>query len=236
VYCQNYRWSQQGLGEACDAAGLAAMLRRLREAGCVNWNLVSPTPWLPFIRDALALAVEDGPRLPVVYNTSGYERPATLAAFAGLADVFLVDLRYASEESAVAGSGAGGYVGIARAAVEAMWRRTGPLKLDATGAAVSGTVCRLLVLPGRADEAVANLEWLAAHVGTSIPVSVMAQYVPLYRAIGRRGWNRRISRTEYETVCEAVERLGFGEGWVQEFEEEPAKRFLGTEMRAGASC
>ncbi len=234
IYCQNYPWSQQGEGEVISVERLAEIMGELRDAGCHNWNLVSPTPWLPQIRAALELACESGPRLPVVYNTSGYERVEVLEEYASLADIYLTDLRYADAGTARHASAAEDYVLAARSALRAMWQRLGPLRCDENGIAVSGVVCRLLLLPGKACEVVANLEWLAAELGPDIPIGVMAQYVPLFKAANEDGWDRPVSRTEYDAVCEAVDRLGFEDGWIQEYGEETAPELLGRDMVPGS--
>ncbi len=235
IYCQNYPWSQEGAGDTISVARLTEVLEELRAAGCHNWNLVSPTPWLPQIRAALARAVQTGPRLPVVYNSSGYERVAVLEEYAELADVYLTDLRYAEVASARGGSAADDYVAAARSALRTMWQRLGPLRCDENGIAVSGVVCRLLLLPGKAHEVVANLEWLADELGPDVPIGVMAQYVPLFKATAREGWDRKVSRAEYNLVCEAVERLGFEQGWIQEYGDEAAPELLGRDMAPGSS-
>ena len=234
IYCQNFPWSQEGRGETYSTGQLAGILKDLAAAGCHNWNLVSPTPWLPAIAEAVAQAKAEGVSLPIVYNTSGYERVEVLRQLEGWVQVYLTDLRYAEPASAQEGSGAADYVDAAREALREMWRQTGALKLDAAGAARRGTICRLLILPGRAQEAVSNLRWLAEQVGTDIPVSVMAQYLPLHRA-GTAGapWNRRISRQEYEQVGAALEGFGFTEGWMQELEECTSQELIGCEMPEG---
>jgi putative pyruvate formate lyase activating enzyme len=233
IYCQNYRWSQGGAGTAYGAAALAGILAELRSAGCHNWNLVSPTPWLPMIEEAVESLGGTGGRLPFVFNTSGYERVETLRRYARLADVYLADLRYASRATAWEGSGAEDYVPVAREALTEMWRQAGPVRTDGAGAAVKGLICRLLILPGRSDEAIEGLEWLARHLGPRVAVSVMAQYVPTHEAVGREPWGRRIRRDEYRQVCEAVERLGLTEGWVQEFDESPTAPMAGFAMGPG---
>jgi len=234
IYCQNFPWSQEGRGETYSTGRLAGMLQDLAAAGCHNWNLVSPTPWLPAIAEAVAQVKAAGVSLPIVYNTSGYERVETLRQLEGWVQVYLTDLRYAEPASAQEGSGAADYVDAAREALGEMWRQTGPLKLDAAGVARQGTICRLLILPGRAQEAVDNLRWLAENVGTQIPVSVMAQYLPLHRA-GTAGapWNRRISRQEYGQVGAALEEFGFTEGWMQELEDRTSQELIGCEMPEG---
>jgi putative pyruvate formate lyase activating enzyme len=215
VYCQNYQFSQQGLGELYSNLQLASVLEQLRSDGCHNWNLVSPTPWLPMIMRALQSASLAGQRLPVVYNTSGYERIEVLRALEGNVDVYLTDLRYASEAVALRGSGVPDYVSHARAALLEMWRQTGELLLDDRGLARRGLICRILILPGLASEACQTLEWLAASVGLRVAISVMAQYTPAYLAAGTAGWDRRITASEYDSVRRCAQRLGFERGWIQ---------------------
>jgi len=230
LYCQNYPWSQEGEGCEYSTDALAEVFRRLAAEGCHNWNLVSPTPWLAGIYEAWSTVIAGGVRLPLVYNTSGFERVETVRALEGWVDVYLTDLRYSRGESAEEGSGSRDYVGAAREALLEMWRQTGPLETDAEGVARRGTICRLLVMPGKADEAVANLSWLAETVGTGIPVSVMAQYTPAYKAPALEPWKRRPTAAEYESVVEAVDRLGFTAGWVQEYETPSPDSLVGFKM------
>ncbi len=230
VYCQNFPWSQEGRGRKYAVPELAEIFRFLADAGCHNWNLVSPTPWLPMIREAVALLKKEGVSIPVVYNTSGYERESVLEEYSELADIFLPDLRYSRDESAVEGSGASGYVDAARSAIKRMRELAGPLKLDENGIAVSGVICRLLILPGRVEEVQENLKWLADTFGSDIAVSVMSQYMPAHKAAKMRSWNRGINREEYDGVRALVEDLDFAEGWVQDFEGEVAKDLIGFEM------
>jgi putative pyruvate formate lyase activating enzyme len=237
LYCQNYPWSQQAQGEDLEPSQLTALFRGLADQGCHNWNLVSPTPWLPQIRAAVAPLFKDGIRLPMVYNSSAFESPEVLADYGDLADIALVDLRYAADATASAASDCVGYVRAARATVEWFWRRLGPLQTDAMGIATRGVIVRVLVLPGHADEAVANLRWLAEHLGTGVHVSVMSQYTPVYGARQREGWNRRVTAAEYARVTTALEELGLEAGWVQEYEDVPATTdLLGCNMPAGGAA
>lgn len=233
IYCQNHPWSQAGQGEDLSVEGLRGIFRGLAEKGCHNWNLVSPTPWLPQIKEAAEPLIQAGISLPFVYNTSGFESPKALDAFADLADVALVDLRYASPETAAEGSDAAAYVAVARQAFRWFWNRLGALQVDDGGIAVRGVICRILALPGRVDEAVANLRWLAAEFGTDVHVSVMSQYTPVYRALERDGWCRKVGADEYARLTEAAGELGFENGWVQDFEGDAPDGLLGQTMRAG---
>lgn len=230
IYCQNYPWSQEGQGGEYDVAALADIFRSLHRAGCHNWNLVSPTPWLPPIRQALDTVKSEGMSLPVVMNTSSYERVETLAEYADMVDVFLADLRYASSATALEGSGVPDYPEVARAALREMWRTAGPLRLDENGIATSGVICRLLILPGHADEAVRGMEWLADTFGDGMAVSLMAQYTPAHMAPRREPWNRTITKSEYMLAFEALERLGFGHGWVQDMDTPTPGGLVGFEM------
>lgn len=233
IYCQNHPWSQGGAGDEMSVEALAQIMRELAQQGCHNWNLVSPTPWLPLIRKAHQMVLKTGVSLPFVYNTSGYESPSTLQAYAELADVALVDLRYASAWTALEGSDAGNYVQQARETIEWFWEHLGPLQLDAQGVAQRGVICRLLVLPGRSDEAVESLAWLANHLGTEVHLSVMSQYTPVYRAENLPTWNRQVTAEEYAAVQAAVESFGFENGWVQPVDEQSKEDLLGQNMPAG---
>lgn len=233
LYCQNHPWSQSGAGTPMTVTDLAAQLIVLAESGCHNWNFVSPTPWLPLLRQAVSDVKRDGTSLPCVYNTSGFERTKVLDDYHELIDIALVDLRYASDTTAHAASACRDYVDAARGCVQWCHQHLGPLTMDADGIAQRGTICRMLVLPGHADEAVANLHWLADTLGTEVAISVMSQYTPVYAAVDRDEWARGITPEEYARVTKTVERLGFETGWVQEPPSPPPDGLLGCRMPAG---
>jgi putative pyruvate formate lyase activating enzyme len=233
IYCQNHQISQQGEGEKYSIGDLADMMETLFRKGCHNWNFVSPTPWMPMIKEALGVLSEKGIELPVVYNTSGYERTEIIAELKDTVDVWLTDLRYSSDKTALEGSGVSDYVSSARSAFKEMWKQSGSLVLADDGTAVKGLICRLLILPGHADEAVANLKWISEAVSTDVALSVMAQYTPTYKAIGNEPWNRRVTRAEYDLVADAVEQLGFSMGWMQEFEGSCSQELAGFRMKPG---
>ncbi len=233
LYCQNAKWSNGGRGEDITVAELTARLRALAEQGCHNWNLVSPTPWLPQIAEAVKPLLEADIRLPFVYNTASFERPETLSAFRGLIDIALADLRYASDASAWEGSGCKGYVATARAAIQWFWENLGPLTCDDAGIARRGLIVRLLALPGRTEEVAENLIWLRNTLGPEVAVSVMAQYNPVGQARVTPGWNRRLRPEEFAPLADLVGDLGFENGWVQPCEDETAEQMLGEDMTAG---
>lgn len=232
IYCQNYPWSQLGEGEDYDGADLIEVFRHLRHNGCHNWNWVSPTPWLPSLLEALDGIADAGEELlPVVYNTSGYERVETIKALDGRVAVYLADLRYADNAVANEASGVSNYVETARAALEEMHRQTGTLR-EQNGIAVSGLIVRILVLPGHHDDACANLRWIAERLGSDTAVSVMAQYMPAFRAREAPPWDRTITSIEYEKVCATLKDCGFYTGWIQEMNASAPGGLIGFEMAA----
>ncbi len=234
IYCQNFNWSQNDSGKKYDKDGLSGILEHLKAEGCHNWNLVSPTPWLPMIEEAADAVRKKGHILPFVYNTSGFERPESLERYKSLADIYLTDLRYAKSSSAAEGSDAPIYVETARVALKKMWDLTGAIETDDAGIAVHGTICRILVLPGRADEAIDNLRWIAKDIGTDISLSLMAQYHPVYKARDINGWDQRVQADEYRKVCDVMNDLGFENGWIQEWEAEVDRDMAGFHMKEGA--
>lgn len=231
LYCQNSPWSWKGEGRDLTVEELTTIFRDLAVKDKVeNWNLVSPTPYLPFIREAVQPLFKEGIRLPFVWNSSGYERVETLEEYKELCDWALFDLRYASDKTAVAASQATGYVEASRAAVKWAWERereTPPLRSS------GGTIVRVLVLPGHAEEAIENLAWLATEVSNEVPVSIMAQYTPAYKALETPPFDRAVTEEEYECVTEAAADFGFENGWIQGYEaSDPKLALLGENMSA----
>ena len=235
LYCQNSPWSWKGQGVDKTIPELTAIFRELAVRDRVeNWNLVSPTPYLPFIREAVRPLLREGIRLPFVWNSSGYERVETLEEYADLCDWALFDLRYSRSETAKKASGAADYVAAARAAVRWAWERRAAGTRDARREMRQrGLIVRILVLPGHADEAIENLAWLATELSSEIPVSVMSQYTPAYRALTTPPFDRGVTEEEYESVAEAAADFGFENGWTQGFgAADPKLALLGENMPA----
>lgn len=226
LYCQNSPWSWRGEGVDKSISELTRIFRDLAVKDKVeNWNLVSPTPYLPFIREAVEPLFKEGIRLPFVWNSSGYERIETLEEYGDLCDWALFDLRYANDRTAIAASQAPGYVEHARAAVKWAYERTQPKP--------GGLIVRILVLPGHADEAIENLAWIATELSNRVSISVMSQFTPAYRALETPPFNRTVTEEEYESVTEAAVDFGFENGWIQGFgAADPKLTFLGENMGA----
>lgn len=226
LYCQNSPWSWKGEGKDVTVPELTRIFRELAEKDrCENWNLVSPTPYLPFIREALHPLRAGGIDLPVVWNSSGYERVETLAEYRDLCDWALFDLRYSREETARKASAAVDYVAHARAALRFA---------AAEVCGIERTICRILVLPGHHEEAIENIAWIANEIGTGLAVSVMAQYTPAYKALATPPFDRKVTQEEYSEVVEAAADFGFENGWIQSLEAaDPELALLGENMGAG---
>lgn len=229
LYCQNSPWSWQGGGRDLTVEELTGIFRDLAlKDRTENFNLVSPTPYLPWIREVRERLLAEGIRLPFVWNSSGYERTETLAEYAELCDCALFDLRYSRDETAQAASAAPGYVAAARAAVRWAYARS------PSRPGLPPLIVRILVLPGHADEAIENLAFLATELSNEVPVSVMAQYTPAYRALTTPPFDRPVTAEEYESVTEAAADFGFEHGWIQGYEaSDPKLALLGENMPAG---
>ena len=203
VYCQNADISQgpdPGSGRAPTADALASVMLELQELGCHNVNWVSPTHQVAALVRALQLAAQRGLRIPVVYNTNGYDAPAVLALLDGVVDIYLPDLKYADPAIGAALSAVPDYPRVARAAVAEMHRQVGSSwVLARDGTLRRGLLVRLLVLPDGLAGAGETLRWLAEELSPDLAVSLMFQYRPAHRAArakGYRGLARPLSRGE----------------------------------------
>ena len=219
LFCQNYPISQLGVGNEVSVERLAEMMLELQHKGCHNINLVTPTHFVPQIMAALPYAIERGFRLPLVYNTSGYEMLETLELLEGVVDIYLPDAKYADDETARRLSGFVGYVEANRAALKEMYRQVGEeLALDDEGIAWRGLIVRHLVLPDGLAGTPEVLRWLAEHLSPRVHVSLMDQYFPAHKAVGHPILGRKITVEEYEEALSAFDEAGLENGWKQEHE------------------
>ena len=220
VYCQNYQisqnWKKQKSKETDFHTLAESMLYLQDELGCHNINFVSPSHFVPQIVRAVLEAVPMGLKIPLVYNTGSFDSVKTLKELDGVIDIYLADLRYASDRWAKKFSKAPGYVGRAREAIKEMYRQVGGLVMDESGLARRGLIVRHLILPNGLAGSEDSLTWLAREVSPKVTVSLMSQYLPLHRAPRIPWLARRISVSEYTTVVELLNKLGLENGWVQE--------------------
>jgi len=217
VFCQNYPISQLGHGQTYDRDRLAESMLSLQKKGAHNINLVSPTPFLPQIVEGLQAAAEAGLHIPVVYNTSGYERVEVMGLLDGIVDIYLPDIKYVDAHLAQRLSGVTDYAEHALTAVAEMWRQCGKLKRNPRGVGVSGLIVRHLILPGLAEHSKRVLEAISRTPFRSAHLSLMSQFFPAHRAADY-GINRRLRPDEYAEVQSYAVGLGFKHGWFQELD------------------
>lgn len=210
-FCQNYELSHHGFGREISVARLREIYFELIAQGAQNINLVNPTHYVRVIEESLSEPLP----VPVVWNSGGYERASTLRRLRGKVQVYLPDLKYIREDSARRYSGAPDYFRFASAALKEMLRQVGPVRLDESGAIQSGVIVRHLILPGRTDESMEILDWIAENLPGAW-VSLMAQYLPFGDVAGVDELNRRLTQEEYDRVCDHLEALGLDDGFVQE--------------------
>ncbi len=222
VYCQNHQisqdWKKQKSKEVDFHTLAEKMLYLQDEMGCHNINFVTPSHFVPQIVRSLLEAVPMGLRIPLVYNSSGYDSVSVIRELEGIIDIYLPDLRYGSEKWARKLSAAPDYVSSAREAIKEMYRQVGHLTTDESGVARRGMIVRHLILPNHLADSEESLAWLAREVSPDVTVSIMSQYLPLHRAPGIPLLSRKISAMEYERVLRLLSDLGLENGWVQEME------------------
>jgi putative pyruvate formate lyase activating enzyme len=208
VFCQNYEISHLGAGEAVTAAELAAMMLALQDQGCANINLVTPSHVVAQILAALEIAVEGGLKLPLVYNSSGYDAVETLALLDGVVDIYMPDFKFWDSASARRLAKAPDYPQQARAALLEMHRQVGDLQLDRRGLARRGLLVRHLVMPGGTAESEAILQFIADELSPATYVNIMEQYHPCGQAGKYPPLDRPLEPGEYERVLDAARRAG----------------------------
>ena len=222
VYCQNHQISQPTLPpqqKEADAATLARNMLHLQDnLGCHNINLVSPSHFVPQIVQALVEAAHLGLHIPMVYNSNSYDSLPTLRALNGIVDIYLPDLKYASDIYAQRFSRTQHYVSHSRAAITEMYRQVGDLTVDEGGLARRGLIVRHLILPHRIAGSRESLSWLARSLSPEVTVSVMSQYQPCHKAPAVPSLCRKITAAEYSEVTDLLANLGMENGWVQDMD------------------
>lgn len=216
VYCQNYEFSQSKRGRETEPEELSNIMLGLQGMGCHNINLVSPTHIMPQILKALELAIPKGLKIPLVYNTGGYELTDSIKLLEGIVDIYLPDMRYADDNSSLKYSLAPDYPGYNRQAVREMHRQVGRAKIDKEGVIRKGLIIRHLVLPAAIAGTEKIIEFIAKEISADTYISLMSQYMPLYKAGEFKEISRRITRKEYEEAKSAMSEYGLYNGWSQE--------------------
>jgi putative pyruvate formate lyase activating enzyme len=208
-FCQNWEINHRGDGDFSSHRSLARMMLRLQERGCHNINLVTPTHVVPHIVKALRLAIPMGLRLPLVYNTGGYDDLEVVERLDGIVDIYLPDFKYQSPEAASRySSGAEDYPEVAAAVIAEMHRQVGRLQTDARGIAQRGLIIRHLVLPHNIAGTDGFVEWVARELSADTYVNIMAQYRPEHRAAEYPKLARRINSKEWRQALAWAEEAG----------------------------
>jgi putative pyruvate formate lyase activating enzyme len=216
VFCQNYTISCQGFGSSLGEESVIRIMLELQEQGAHNINLVTPTHYTPQLRAIIASARAQGLKIPLLWNSSAYEKVETLKSLNSLVDIYLPDLKYSHGVYAKKYSHAVDYPAVALDAIKEMYSQVGPLSVDADGIAQKGVLVRLLVLPQGLSGTENNLRRLADEIGPDVPVSLMGQYYPAGEAGKYPELGRGVSDDEYQKVLDTASDLGFSSVYVQE--------------------
>lgn len=218
VYCQNKDISTGGFGKEITVRQLAQTFLNLQSQGALNINLVTPTHYTLQIIQAVKLARRQGLCLPIVYNTSGYEKVETLRLLEGIVDVWLPDFKYMDSETAKKYSRAADYPQIAMAAIDEMVRQAGKCVFDNDGIIQKGVIIRHLVLPGQARAAKKAVKYLHGKYGDNVFISIMSQYTPCTDLSAFPEINRKTTQAEYDRVVDYAVDIGIENGFIQDGE------------------
>lgn len=216
AFCQNWEISHMRKGLPVDIDRLRDIFDELADQGAHNINLVNPTHFVPFIQKAFKRYQK---RIPVVYNTHGYDSLDALHRMDGIVDVYLPDLKYTYSLPARRYSSAPNYFEVAKVAIDEMFRQVGPVQYDENGLLKRGVIIRHLVLPGQTDSAKDVIDYVADHFEKgSVLFSLMSQYIPCGEATRYPEINRRLTQEEYDEVSQYLMDSPIDNGFMQELD------------------
>ena len=215
-----------GSGKEISIEELANIFLKHQENRAENINLVSPTIYVDKIVTAINLAREKGLRLPIIYNSNGYENIHTLKMLEGVIDVYLPDLKYSDDELALKYSNIKNYFEIATTAIKEMARQVGSPRFDENGMIQKGLIVRHLIMPNNIGNTKKVLKWFKENLDSEIYISVMTQYFPTYKASEYPEINRKITKEEYEEVEEYISELDIQNGYMQDFTKEDETQYV----------
>jgi putative pyruvate formate lyase activating enzyme len=222
VYCQNHEISNCRPVKHSSGMGLQKLLDKIEKILSTGINavgFVSPSHVVPQVKAIIKGLNNRGYKPITIYNTGSYDKAETLRSLEGIIDVYLPDFKYITSSLALRYSAAADYPELALKALREMYYQKGSvLRLDEKGRAEYGMLIRHLVLPGHADESIALLKVLAEELSPGVHISLMSQYHPAYKAKNYNGLNRPLLKEEYNSVVEAMKKLGFRNGWVQDMD------------------
>lgn len=218
VYCQNYEIARAERGMEISVERLAEIFLELQEKKAANINLVTPTHYSLEIIDAVKIARENGLKIPIVYNCSGYEKVETLKKMEGIVDIYLVDYKYEDSDIAKRYSNAENYPVIVKAALAEMLRQIGQAEFDEEGMMQKGIIVRHLLLPGYLENGKAVVKYVYETYKDQVFLSLMNQYTPLSYVEKWPEINRRVTEEEYEELVDYAIEIGVENGFIQEGE------------------
>lgn len=213
-FCQNYKISCEGFGKEISIEKLAEIFLNQQKSGVHNLNLVSPTIYVPQIIEALTIAKPQGLTIPVVYNSSGYERKEIIELLKGFVDIYLPDFKYMEDELGEKYSNVSEYSKHAKTSILEMVNQVGEPEFE-DGILQKGVVVRHLVLPNHIRNSMKVLDWLKENLDGKVIVSLMAQYFPTAKACNT-DLNRKLTSREYRKIEEYLYSLSFTNGYLQE--------------------
>jgi radical SAM domain protein len=219
IYCQNYKISQLGKGYELSVEELANIMLKQQEKGVNNINLVTPTMYVYQIIEAIKIARKRGLKIPIIYNTNGYENVKTIQDLNGYVDIYLPDLKYYSNELSKKYSKIDNYFKYATEAIKEMYKQVGSPIFDENGIIKKGLIIRHLVLPNHLQNSKHILKWIKENMPEDTYVSVMAQYFPTYKAKEDNLINRKLNKKEYREIEEFLYTLNLENGYMQELGE-----------------
>lgn len=210
---------KNGKGKGITVQNLADIFIRQQEKGAHNINLVTPTMYVYHIIEAIKIARSKGLRIPIVYNSNGYENVETIKKLNGYIDVYLPDLKYFDDDLAFKYSGIKNYFENATAAIKEMYNQVGSPVLDENGMIKKGLIIRHLVLPSNIQNSKDVLKWINDNMDKNVFVSVMAQYFPTHKAKEFPEINRKLTMDEYKEIENYLYSLDLDNGYIQELGE-----------------
>lgn len=216
VFCQNYTISSENSGKTISTERLSEIMLEQQARGVHNINLVTATHFIPSIIKAVQKAKNNGLKIPIVYNTGGYEKVESIKMLEGTVDIYLPDIKYFSPELSLKYSGASDYFDYASEAVLEMYHQTGNNIYDDNGIMKSGVIIRHMIMPSHREDSYKVLDWIRDNIGTEACVSLLSQYTPAYNAEKYKEINRKLMSLEYTRVIEHFFDIGLKNGFMQE--------------------
>lgn len=221
-YCQNYKISQELKGDTISIDEVANCFIRLQEMNANNINLVTGVIYVPQIIEAISIAKKRGLKIPIIYNSSGYENVETIKLLEGYIDVYLPDLKYYYNELGEKLSNIKNYFETAISAIKEMYKQVGSPYFNDNGLIQKGLIIRHLVLPNHLMNSKMVLKWISKNINRNVLVSIMSQYFPTYMALDMEDINRKLTFEEYTEIKRYIEKYNI-KGYFQDIEDDEEK-------------